>query len=134
MGDAHLCPRATSERGETKTTSVSSCLCRHSDHGVDTSTATPGGASAVGLFMFSSPGSHPHNPPLGALPLNSAQPMAGAQETVDIWASFDSPLLPTSQSSIAGILQPIAECKLLRDALRIEPQTGVEVQSYHAHI
>ena len=28
----------------------------------------------------------------------------------------------------------IAECKLLRDALRVQPQIWVEVQSYHAHI
>ena len=43
----------------------SSCLCRHSYRGGDTSAAMPGEQSAVGVFMFSS-----REPPLGALPLS----------------------------------------------------------------
>lgn len=78
----HTCvPGRLQREGRQKTTSVSSCLCRHSDHGVDTSTATPGGQSAVGLFMFSSWDPPPQPPTGGSSPEFCPNLWLGLRET-----------------------------------------------------
>lgn len=104
----HTCvPGWLQREGRQKTTSVSSCLYRHSDHGADTCTAIPGGQSAVGLFMFS-PWDPPPQPPYWGLFLwILSQPMARVQGDRLTSGLHLIPRLTTSQSSICYILQPL---------------------------
>ena len=107
VGDAHLCPRGTSERGETKD-HVGLQLPLQTLSTVQTQ-AQPYlvGSQQSGCFC-SAPGTHPPNHPHWGLFLwILSQPMASIQGDWLTSGLHLIPRLPTSQSSTRYILQPL---------------------------
>jgi hypothetical protein len=128
LGNAHLCPKMTSERWETK-----------DDVGPQMSLQTlwqwgqhkcshAWWAVSSGLVYV-----HLPRTPTGSSSSEFCLNRQLGLEKSNIWAWFDPPLLLLSNVHTLHS-STIAECKLLKDALMVEAQTGIEVQSHHAHI